>query len=87
MRVVFNGILAETEGGCSACGAKKKSKYSFVHSKLYHLPSGKQITFRVGVPVDVSEEDGRFLLGYNYVDQNGTQRRVFDHADADKVVG
>lgn len=78
MKVVFNGVLVETESGCGACGSKRKTKYGFVSTKLYHLPSGRAVTFRTGVPVEVDKRDGDFLLAYNYIDQNGTQRRVFD---------
>ena len=78
MRVMFMGVLAKTHGGCSACGSKVKSEYSFVQSKLYVLPSGRTVTFKTGVPVEVSEQDGQFLLGYNYVDQNATKRQVFE---------
>lgn len=77
MRVIFNGILAKTSGGCVPCGAKRASKLSMVTTKQYILPSGAMKTFRVGRAEEVSDKDGEFLLSYKYTDKNGNEKSVF----------
>lgn len=79
MRVVFNGSIEKSEGGCGVCGHKKVGKNVFVRTRLYSLPSGRQVTFRAGVPVEVSEADGNFLLSYVEKDSNGL-RKTFSKA-------
>ena len=80
MKVVFNGSLEKrTSGGCNCKG--KVTSSSFVRSKLYILPSGQTKMFYAGKPVDVTEEDGRFLLSYVYKDINGDSRAVFSKAE------
>ena len=75
MKVVFNGVLEKKSGGCNCKG--KVTDVSFVQSKLYILPSGKSVHFYMGKPVEVSPQDGQFLLSYVYSDVNGLQRAVF----------
>lgn len=78
MRVVFNGTLDKILGGCSRCGSKRKGTMQFVRAKQYILPSGLMRTFRLGVPEEVSDIDGRFLLSYEYTDVNGDRRKIFE---------
>lgn len=75
MKVVFNGTLEKHTRGCNCKG--RQTETSFVRSKFYILPSGQNRQFYAGQPVDVSEEDGRFLLSYIYTDANGDTRAVF----------
>ena len=76
MKVVFNGTIEKrTQGGCNCKG--KVTSASFVRTKMYILPSGQSKTFYMGQPVEVSDEDGRFLLSYVYKDVNGDSRAVF----------
>lgn len=75
MKVVFNGILEKVSSGCNCKG--KKSKFSYVKSKGFHLPSGVHKTFVEGKVEEVSDRDGAFLLKYSYVDANGVRRDVF----------
>ena len=78
MKVVFNGTLEKTAGGCSRCGSKRKGTMQFVRAKQYVLPSGRIMTFRLGVPEEVSTVDGNFLLSYEYTDVNGDRRKIFE---------
>ena len=80
MKVVFNGTVEKkSSGGCNCKG--KVSSSVFVRNKLYILPSGKTQQFKVGQPVEVSEEDGEFLLSYIYTDTNGDTRAVFSKVE------
>lgn len=78
MIVVFNGTLEKVSGGCSRCGSKRKGTMAFVRAKQYILPSGQMKTFRLGVPENVSDIDGHFLLSYEYTDVNGDRRKIFE---------
>lgn len=76
MKVIFNGIFEKKQSG-GGCNCKKQgSGYGFVQSRMYILPSGQTKTFRIGEEVEVTEQDGRFLLSYRTTDVNGT-RSVF----------
>ena len=76
MKVVFNGTIEKrNSGGCNCKG--KISSSSFISNKMYILPSGRTEHFIVGKPVEVSENDGNFLLSYIYKDINGDTRAVF----------
>ena len=80
MKVVFNGTVEKhTSGGCNCKG--KVTSSGFIRSKLYILPSGQSKMFHMGKPVEVTEEDGRFLLSYVYKDANGDSRAVFSIAE------
>lgn len=70
-------MQTKRSGGCAKCGRKSTSKYSMVTSKLFIVPSGKQIAFFVGRETEVSEQDGEFLLNYKYTDQQGNTQSVF----------
>ena len=48
---------------------------------MYILPSGKTQSFIVGKPVEVSEQDGEFLLSYIYKDANGDTRAIFSKVE------
>ena len=78
MIIKFNGSLEREEHGCVPCGTKKVGQSVFKTSKLYYLPSGISLTFRVGETYDVSEEDAEFLLLYNWNDDNGENHRQFE---------
>lgn len=80
MRIRFNGIVERHTTGCHSCGAHK-TDLGFTMKKRYILPSGAAITFRVGCPVEVSDEDAEFLLSYKYTDSNGIHQ-VFEHDDS-----
>lgn len=77
MRIKFNGLIERRQKGCGKCG-KRSSKMSFVVSRMYILPSGKTITFRVGRTEEVSTSDGAFLLEYRYTDADGSIKPVFE---------
>ena len=80
MKVVFNGTVEKrTSGGCNCKG--KTTSSSFVRSKIYILPSGKTQSFIAGKPVEVSEQDGEFLLSYIYKDANDDVRAIFSKVD------
>ena len=80
MKVVFNGTIEKrASGGCNCKG--KVTSSTFVRSKMYILPSGRTETFLVGQPIEVSEQDGRFLLSYVYKDVNGDTRAVFSKVE------
>ena len=76
MRIQFNGIIDKKSGGCGACGNRSSSS-QFLTTKTYILPSKSIKTFRVGVPEEVSEQDGQFLLQYKYL-SNGEEKNVFE---------
>ena len=77
MRVVFGGILETASGGCVPCGHRRASKRVMKTKKTYLLPSGNEVVFRLGRPVEVSDEDGAFLLTFIYVDAHGVTQNVF----------
>jgi hypothetical protein len=80
MKVVFNGTVEKrTSGGCNCKGRTTSS--SFVRSKIYILPSGKTQSFIAGKPVEVSEQDGEFLLSYIYKDANDDTRAIFSKVE------
>ena len=80
MKVVFNGTIEKrASGGCNCKG--KVTSSTFVRSKMYILPNGRTETFLVGQPIEVSEQDGRFLLSYVYKDVNGDTRAVFSKVE------
>lgn len=82
MKIKFNGVLERVKsGGCPVCKGKRKSKYGFVTSKMYILPSGQTRTFRVGSVAEVDDRDGNFLLSYNGIDVNGLPRNVFERVE------
>lgn len=81
MKVVFNGtIVRRTSGGGCNCKGKTTGT-GFVRNKAYILPSGGTRVFYAGQPVDVTEEDARFLLSYVYKDANGDMRQVFSKVE------
>ena len=80
MKVVFNGVVEKhSKGGCNCKG--KVTEATFSRSKLYIMPSGRSQMFYVGQPVEVSDEDGKFLLSYFYKDANGAYREVFSEVE------
>ena len=82
MKVVFNGTVEKHSSGGGGCNCKGKvTSSSFVRSKSYIMPSGRTQNFYVGKSVEVSEEDGKFLLSYRYKDANGSYREVFSKVE------
>lgn len=60
MKVVFNGQVEIKKSGCNCHGNRNRKR--LVYRKEFILPSGKRIIFRKGVPQEVSDNDGEFLL-------------------------
>lgn len=77
MKVRFNGIVEETQRGCRPCHGRTTHLQMKTH-KSYYLPSGRHIAFRIGDPVEVSEEDGKYLLSETYKAADGKTKKVFD---------
>lgn len=77
MRLKYTGIIEKRSGGCPVCG-KRRSESQLVSTKTYYLSSGRKISFRAGVPVEVTKEDGEELLSYTYTDPKGQVRNVFE---------
>lgn len=75
MIVVFNGTVEVKRHGCPVCGGRSTHK-TFQHTREYILPSGIRKKFRAGVPTEVSETDGNFLLSYKYTTREG-EKPVF----------
>ena len=78
MKIKFNGLLEKRASGCNC--KRQGNGYSFVNSRMYILPSGKQKTFYVGKVEEVSDRDGQFLLSYSVADANG-KRQVFEKVE------
>lgn len=62
MTVRFLGMVETTLSGCK-CSGRKETK-TFSRHKDFYLPSGILKTFYAGREVEVSDEDGEFLLEY-----------------------
>lgn len=77
MRVIFCGIV-EKGSGCNCAG--RRSENVLVTRKTYHLPSGASKTFIAGHPVEVSDEDGAFLMQFTFKDKTGALSNVFKEA-------
>lgn len=76
MKVVFKGIVEKGRKGCPVCG-KRRSQYVYRSRRPYILPSGSTKTFRAGVPTEVTDTDGNFLLSLTYESQ-GEIRHAFE---------
>lgn len=76
MRVMFNGVIERSRGGCKCKGRTTENK--FVTSKMYILPSGARKTFRIGQAEEVLDMDADFLLSYSYTDPEGRVKKVFE---------
>lgn len=78
MKLRFNGIMQKkSKGGCSKCGQKSATSYRMMTSKMFILPSGRNVSCIAGRVVDVSDSDASFLLSYKYTDKNGEVQAVF----------
>lgn len=77
MKVMFNGVIEETQKGCHVCHGRTTHNQMATH-KSYWLPSGRRITFRMWMPVEVTEEDGQYLLTEEYKLPNGKKKKVFE---------
>lgn len=78
MRVVYKGVLERKRRGCNC--AKSRSEYSLLTRKDFWLLSGKNVTFYLGTPVEVSDADGEELLTYTYQGRDGTETHIFEEA-------
>lgn len=76
MKVVYNGTVDVQQRGCPVCGGGRKTHRVFQYTREYILPSGIRKKFRVGVPVEVDDRDGNFLLSYTYTTHEG-EKPVF----------
>ncbi len=78
MKLKFNGLM-QTKGksGCLKCGQKSASTYGMVTSKMFILPSGRNVQCVIGREIDVNESDAEFLLSYRYTDKSGKTQPVF----------
>ena len=61
MKVIYKGVVEKKRRGCPVCGSHTTHK-AFQYTKEYILPSGIRKKFRAGVPTEVSDNDGDFLL-------------------------
>lgn len=77
MKLRFNGIVEETQRGCRPCHGRTAHLQMKTH-KAYYLPSGRHMVFRIGIPVEVSEEDGQYLLSETYKAADGKTKKVFE---------
>ena len=77
MRLRFNGIVEETQRGCRPCHGRTTHAQMRTH-KSYYLPSGRHMTFRVGIPAEVSDEDAKYLLAETYKAADGKTKKVFE---------
>lgn len=64
MKVKFLGIKQQKKrSGCPVCGSRRVSETEFQRTKQMVLPSGRTIFFSAGETYEVSDGDGKFLLG------------------------
>lgn len=77
MKIRFNGIVEETQKGCRPCHGRT-THLQMKTTKAYYLPSGLHITFRVGLPVEVSDTDAEYLLSETYRAADGKTKKAFD---------
>lgn len=78
MTIRFNGIVEEQVKGCKPCGKAKTVRRTMATTKQFVLPSGQFKTFRAGKTYTLDDTDAHFLLGYSYVDTDGTTKRAFE---------
>lgn len=77
MKIQFLGIKNQSKkSGCSSCGGKRVSKYTFQREKRMVLPSGQARTFYAGESYDVNDRDGQFLVEQSY-NLNGSFVNLF----------
>jgi len=76
MKIQFQGMKQVKKSGCSSCGRRRKSAYTFQREKRMTLPSGKVMNFIVGQTYEVMDQDGKFLLNQTY-NFNGAPTRPF----------
>ncbi|MBP1045098.1 hypothetical protein I6N96_02320 [Enterococcus sp. BWM-S5] len=73
MNIQFMGIKSqEKKSGCSSCGSRRVSKYTFQREKRLVLPSGQARTFHAGEVYTMNERDGQFLLEQSYGSGKGS---------------
>lgn len=74
MKLEFLGFKQQGNAGCSVCGKRKSSNYTFQREKKMVLPSGRRMTFFAGQTYEVSEVEGKFLLAQTYL--TGTEQTM-----------
>lgn len=74
MKVKFDGIKqARKSGGCSSCGRRKsRAGHAWTTRKQFFLPTGRSEIFRMGIPVEVNEDEAKFLLMWHYETEGRT---------------
>lgn len=76
MTVEFLGIKETKKNGCGVCGRRKVSNYTLSRYRKMTLPSGRVVSFAIGKPENVSDEEGKFLLSLTY-DLGGEKAYMF----------
>lgn len=70
MKLKFLGVLkvTSTRRGCSSCGTSRLAGNSLtrITSKTYLLPNGRRIDVRAGVIIEVSRDEGLYLIDQQY---------------------
>lgn len=68
MKIKYTGIeeTRPKSSGCPVCGARVIRKRTVQFTRSFKVPSGKSITFRIGHPQEVSQEDGEYLKNFSY---------------------
>lgn len=61
MTLVYKGIKKD-EKGSRGCGCRKRHGSRMSTIKVFRLPSGNKIVFRMGQRTSVSKSDGDWLL-------------------------
>ncbi len=78
MKLKFNGIVQKkSKGGCSKCGQKSATSYRMMTSKMFILPSGRNVSCIAGREIEVSDDDAKFLLSYQSMGKDGKVHSAF----------
>lgn len=74
MKLKFMGKMqhAIKTSGCSVCGNKRATSQGFtrITHKTVAVPSGLMLTVKMGVPFEINDKDGAYLLGQTYAYNN-----------------
>lgn len=60
MKVVFKGVKNETRKRGCGCHGRRGNRITSI--KVFHLPSGGKMAFRIGKETVVNDSDGQWLL-------------------------
>lgn len=77
MSIRFLGFRQADKKGCSVCGKKRTSDWTFKREKRMVLPSGRNMTFFMGRTYEVNHLDGEFLMEQTYL-MNGAAIKMFE---------